>query len=301
MSSTNAVSNRKFSKVSPEKMAKKIARTHELPILNNVATQLNTLLQDTDVPAQQLADFMEKDQAIVPKILKLVNSSFFGFNSKIISIRHAIMLLGYNTVRNAVLSISVIDSMKLSHKFKGFDIATFWNHAISVATITRYLDEQTGNRFNEYSFTAGLIHDTGKLFLANQFPEEFAQVLIHSETEKLPFYAAEKELFPVQHDYMGAELAKLWNFPDLLTETIRYHHIPARKAETNELVLLVNVADILSRSYLEKDTASKKMALGRVVRDKYRNHIHNFKEQLPNIKKDISEALTLLLGGGNHA
>ena len=186
-----------------------IEHIHELPTLAKVSNRLNKMFKNIDTPAQDLADLIGNDQSIVAKILKLVNSSFFGFRPKVTNMRHAIMLMGYNTVLNAILSISVVDALKLAKKFKGFDISSFWEHAIGVGTISRYLDHTMGDRFKEDSFTAGLVHDIGKIIMANFFPDAFAALLQKMDRDNLTFNQAEKSIFPIGHDQVGAHVVQV--------------------------------------------------------------------------------------------
>jgi HD-like signal output (HDOD) protein len=282
--------------LSPEKMIKKIEGVHELPVLATVSAKLNQLMDDIDTPAQQLADFVEKDQAIVAKILKLVNSSFYGFSTKVSNIRHAIMLMGYNTIRSAVLTISVVDGHRLNHKFKGYDISRFWEHAIAVATISRFIDRQTGDRFREDSFTSGLIHDIGKLFMANCFPEEFDKVLQTMQTEKVLFSQAEKRWFPISHSELGAYLAIRWNLPEILNDVIGFHHQPNRKNPCCDLVLIVHTADALEKRYVANNKNSKKVLINQLAIEKYGEQIQTVNEWLPDVKNEIRLAYDLLMG-----
>lgn len=268
---------------------------HELPTLPAVANHVNAMLQDINTPAQKLAHVLEKDQAIVPKLLKLVNSAFYGFSRKITSISHAVMLIGYNTVRNAVVSLAVIDSLKLKGKFKGFDITCFWEHAVAVATVSRYLDDQTGGRNKENSFTAGLVHDVGRILMANLYPERFAKVLETMEKEEITLKAAEAKHFPLQHDAIGGYLALHWNLPAVFRKSIAFHHHPARQAEDNHLTCIVHVADALVHDHLEDKTAKAKYAMAPEAWKPLAFQINSVRDWIPDLKKEIRAANDLLL------
>lgn len=282
--------------LSPEKMIKKVECVHELPVLAKVSARLNQLMDDIETPALSIADIIEKDQAVVAKILKLVNSSFYGFSTKVSNLRHAIMLMGYNTIRNAVLAISVVEGHKLIHKFSGYNISCFWEHAIAVATISRFIDRQTGNQFREDSFTSGLIHDIGKLFMANCFPEEFGKVLLTMQTENVTFSQAEKLWFPISHNELGAYLANRWNLPEILHDVMGFHHQPDKKSSCCDLVLIVHTANALEGSYFRNSQNSKKFIINRLAMEKYGEQIQTVKEWLPDVKNDIRQAIDLLMG-----
>ena len=296
-STCREASGRLVPPLTAKSMMRKISRLRELPTLPNVAVRLNTMLQDINIPAQELSDFIVKDQAVVTKILKLVNSPFFGFSPKVTSIRHAIMLMGYNTIRNAVLSISVVDSLKLAHKFNGFDISYFWEHAIAVGAISHYLDEWSGNRFKEDSFTAGLVHDIGKIIMANFFPDTFAELLKKMACERLSFSEAEKHCFPLGHGRVGTHLSKCWNLPEIMQETIAFHHRPKTKGPINELVLIVYVADALAHCYFESGNFDKLGPLNQTAWGKMGDCIRKANQWLPLLTDEIKTASALLLRG----
>ena len=230
---------------------KKLDRIDDLPTLPLIALEVNKMLQDYDTSISKLAQTIEKDQAMVPRILKLVNSAFFGFRSKIGSISHAVILLGFNTVRNAVVSISIIDTFsKNKEALEGFDIAEFWKHSLAVAVISRYLAEKTRLQPPEDSFTGGLLHDIGKIILFQYFQDLFKKVWISAKENKLSFYDAEKKEIPITHARIGGYLAKRWQLPESISDVIQYHHAFSKNANNLNLVMTVHVADIIANSFM---------------------------------------------------
>ena len=118
---------------------KKLDRIPDLPTLSIVDLEVNKMLQDVDVSISKLSETIEKDQAMISKILRLVNSAFYGFQSKINSISHAITILGFSTVRNAVVSIAVVDAFSGKEALEDFDISDFWKHSVAVAVTGRHM------------------------------------------------------------------------------------------------------------------------------------------------------------------
>jgi len=115
----------------------------DLPTLPNIVLKVNNLLKDHDSSIKELGKTIETDQAMVSKILRLVNSTFYGFRSKIRNIPHAIIILGFNNIRNALVSVSIIKTFSGKKGFEGFDITEFWRHSVAVAVISKYLSEET--------------------------------------------------------------------------------------------------------------------------------------------------------------
>jgi HD-like signal output (HDOD) protein len=148
-------------------MVAKIEKINNLPTLPSIALAVNKRLKDYDAPMEDLVALLEKDQSMVMKILRLVNSSFFGLKSTVKSVGHAVTLLGYNTVQNAVVTVSVIESLTLKNKIQDFEIDDFWKHSISVAVMSKFIAAHTRLASPEDAFTSGLLHDIGKIIWAN--------------------------------------------------------------------------------------------------------------------------------------
>lgn len=274
-----------------QQMIQRIERITDLPTLPTVAMELNRMLQDLDTPVDQLVVFLERDQALVVRILKLVNSSFYGFKSKIASLRHAVSLVGYNTIQNAVISVSIIDSVKLNKTIKGFDIASFWAHSIGVAVMCQHLANQTKLAASEDAFTAGLIHDIGKIVLANSFPNIFKPLLEVATAGGIGFYEAEKASDTYPHNMIGAMLMRRWLLPEQLVDAVRYHHGTNGQDNENMLVGLVSVADVLVK-FIEGSATSipDPDKLHPAIRKQVTPVLMAFSQWLPGVKETISSA-----------
>lgn len=228
---------------------RRLDRISDIPTLPVVATRVNKMLQDYDISINKLSETIEKDQAIVSKILRLVNSAFYGFQSKISSIPHAMVLLGFNTVRNAVISVSIIDALSGGGAIKEFDIKGFWGHSVAVAVTSRRLAEKTRLAVPDEAFVAGLLHDVGKVILVRYFSELFSKVLALIDKEGLSFYEAEKKLLPADHAQIGGHLAQKWQLPISLIETITYHHAIKENSSNLNLLMIVHVANIIANNF----------------------------------------------------
>jgi HD-like signal output (HDOD) protein len=201
---------------------RKLDSIRELPTLPEVVVQLNMLLDSSDTTIDQVSETIEKDQAIVGKMLRLVNSSFFGWGAKVTTVSRAVVILGFNTVRNALVSVSIIDSTRSFHG-SGIDMKNFWRHAISCAVIGKYLSSRSGIGLPEEAFTVGVLHDIGKLVLAKFFQKEFSYILEKTGTGE-SFYKAESGVVPVHHNEIGAYLARRWHLPQVICDGIRFSH-----------------------------------------------------------------------------
>lgn len=203
---------------------KKVQSIQNLPPLPTIALEVNRLLQDMETTVNQLVALIEKDQTLVMKLLKLVNSSFYGFKNKVNNLRHAVTLMGYNTIQNAVVALSVMEALNFENHLKNFRMDDFWKHAIRVAVMSRYLGARTRLVPVEEAFTAGLIHDIGKVVLLNYFPRELAAVLHEMQNAGESFCQAETRLAVCPHGLLGSYLAQRWLLPQSLVYAIYGHH-----------------------------------------------------------------------------
>ena len=222
---------------------KKLDSIPDIPTLPTIVIKVNKLLQDYDTSIKTLSKIIEKDQSMVTKILRLVNSTFYGFKSRIRSIPHAVIVLGFNTIRNAVVSVSIIKTFSGKKTFEGFDITEFWKHSIGVAVTSRYLSEQTRLDSPDDCFVVGLLHDIGKVVLIQYFTALFCEVWKSVKEDGLSFYEAEKKLLPLNHAQIGGHLAKKWQFPVSLIDSITYHHAIRKSVANPNQLIIVHTAD----------------------------------------------------------
>ncbi len=227
---------------------RRLDRIDDLPTLPAVALEVGQLLQNYDTPIEAVCETIEKDQAMVPRILKLVNSAFFGLRSNVSNISHAVVLLGFNTIRNAVVSVAVIQAMPGKRELEGFDVTQFWSHAISVAVTSKHLAEKSHLHYAGDAFTAGLLHDVGKLVMYLHFRDLFIRSWSRTRQEACPFHVAERQEAAVTHADIGAYLARRWQLPARLVETIGYHHDIEEEVTDLNLLLIVHAADVIANS-----------------------------------------------------
>ena len=182
-----------------------------------------------------------------------MNSAFYGYKTKISDIRNAVVLLGYNAVRNAIVSISVIKAFSGSSSLKGFDVTEFWKHALAVAVTSKNISTMTHINSPDNCFVGGLLHDIGKVILAQYFKELFAEVWNTSQREDISFWAAEQNIVPADHAEIGAFLAARWKLPKGLVYAIRRHHAHQANVENEEFIRIIYLANIIVNSYSEDD------------------------------------------------
>ncbi len=226
-----------------------ISHITTIPTLPTVLERITSLLKNPQTSAEEIGKAITKDQALASKVLKLVNSAFYGFPGKISTITHAVVILGFSTIKNIVLTASIFETLKNSKdNTSGFNMEKFWLHSIACGAAAQTLAKHVGNQDKEECFIAGLIHDMGKIILCQYLPDEFYQVVNNVREKNILMYDSEKELFKSTHQEIGGIIAKNWNLPANLHYAVCYHHIPSKSLNHYTTISIVHCADILVRA-----------------------------------------------------
>ncbi len=225
---------------------KQIARIENLPTLPSVYAEVDKVCQNPDASAEELSGVIETDPAITLKLLKLSNSAFFGFTRKIKTVKDAVSLLGNKTVRNAILNISIYEATKDLATSAGLNKKLFWAHSAGCGSIARFLSERL-KMGREDSFTAGIIHDMGKIILDAIYSDYYKEVLRLVAAKDISILEAEQQVMSLAHTDIGLELATHWRLPEELLEAITYHHAPARAEKDPQVAALIHLSDALCR------------------------------------------------------
>jgi len=191
-----------------------------LPTLPIVALQIGEVVHGKNVSVQQVAEILRSDPATSAKLLRLVNSPYFGIPGGVSDVARAIPFVGFNTLYQLVLSISVLETLGGG----AFDAKALWVHSLTVATAARELATEVKLPDPGVVFTAGLLHDMGKIALARIDPGKMAKAFELVKTEGISIDSAERRVGLAAHDKIGARLAKKWKFPATLTTPIEMHH-----------------------------------------------------------------------------
>lgn len=230
-----------------QEIKKKIDSLTDLPTLPDIIFKSNQLFEDPDVLLADVTKLIETDQSIASKILLVVNSAFYGFPGKINTISQAIIILGFNSIRNIMLSVSVFNAFPKSEHFNFFNLQEFWKHSIGCGAIAKFLGMQIKLPLAEEAFVAGLLHDLGKIVLVQYFPNEFIEALKLVFEKNILLLEAEEEILGVNHMVIGNLLARSWALPPNLIEVLSFHHNPSQSKLEPELTSIVHLSDIICR------------------------------------------------------
>jgi putative nucleotidyltransferase with HDIG domain len=230
-----------------ENVDRVIAQIEQIPTLPIISRKVIQVAGDENAPLADLVRIIEKDQALTVKILKVANSAFYGFLSRVSSLEHALALLGANEVKAIVLASSVHDFFS-DHESGSFDRTRFWKHAVISSQVARYLGSQFKIREDDSLFLAGLIHDIGKVVLDTYLHEEFLEILDRVSAQRTTFSKAEKTILGVTHYQIGAKLLRQWKFPKKVILQVLYHHAPWYDKNHASLSIVVYLANILTKA-----------------------------------------------------
>jgi len=239
-------------------LARIVGKVEALPTLPTVVARISQLIDDPTASAGDINDIISRDLALSSKILRLVNSAFYGFPRRISSMTHAVVILGFTSVRNIALSAFVFDAFDTTGL--PFGHRNFWVHSVGTAVAADVLAVRSGLPANDDAFVAGLLHDVGKLVLHQHAREEFSRILDRVAREDITFLEAERAELEFGHAEIGALLLENWKLPERLVAALRFHHDPAAAPEgQRQVAAVIHAADILTRAILLGSGGDEKM------------------------------------------
>ncbi|MBB6443281.1 HDOD domain-containing protein [Phycisphaera mikurensis] len=217
--------------------------------LPEVTLKIIELVDNPDSTAQDLNKIISHDPALGARILKVVNSAFYGLPGQIGSINRAIVLLGLNAVKNIAIAASLTKLFRGGKICDGFDARELWSHCIATATACRLLAERAKLGKGDEAFLAGLIHDIGIMVEIQARRTDFVEAVNHAVASEGTFRASEIAVLGATHEQFGAALCKTWKFPETFQNVAGFHHEPRLLPEgARALAVLVHIADHLTKT-----------------------------------------------------
>jgi HD-like signal output (HDOD) protein len=225
--------------------------TVNIPTIPTVLTEITRIFHSPDGSAKDAAAVIERDPAIATRVLRLVNSSFYGLKHPVSNINLACSILGLKVIKNLVVQATVLQTFGSTPGIRGFDARWLWDHSFKTAVACRMLAEHSpaaSGMSHEDAYTCGLIHDIGKLILIDGQADRFGEALRLSRQLGVPLAKAEGEVFGFNHAHVGGLLAQRWKLSPVVQAAVMYHHSPATNAEDWARGFVVKAANTLAHA-----------------------------------------------------
>jgi len=234
-----------------EALLLKTSQLRDLPTLSVVVGKVMSMLRCDSVSRGQVAELLKRDQVLTARVLRLVNSGFYGRASEITDVKRALHFLGDHTVMALVMGTSVFtnEDYEAAH---WFDVQDFWLHCLATALACEFLALRLNHPNPEECFTCGLLHDLGKIALFRADKETLEEVVSLVREKGISFIEAEQELGLPGHHVLGERMATQWSLPLVVRKCIRYHHRDVTHFESifedhRKMIMIVTLADAMAK------------------------------------------------------
>ncbi|MGE5399264.1 MAG: HDOD domain-containing protein [Ignavibacteriales bacterium] len=225
-----------------EKTELVLSNVYNLPAIPTIMMEISRLLEKPSTTTAELAKVIGRDQGIASKVLSIANSPLYGLPRKVSTIDFAILIIGYQDIKNIITALSMVESFK-NKTDKNLNQKEFWLHSIMTGLASKKLAEDLGYRSGSEAFVAGLIHDLGIPVIHKYFHTNFIVICEKVNTSKISYMEAEFDTLGLSHQEIGRFLAVKWNLPLALCDTILNHHTPQLANENKTLTSIVHLAD----------------------------------------------------------
>ena len=217
-----------------------------LPEIPSVVFELNEVVANPMSSAEQIAEVVNRSPSLTALLLKIVNSSFYGFPSKIDKVSHAVTLIGTREISGLALGISILSIFKEIPK-NVIDMYSFWKHSLACGILSRVLAAHLNSNQTEQLFVSGMLHDLGRLILYIHFPKESLKIITRSRNHSSLLLDEETDYLGCDHTEVGKGFMQRWKLPLVLENTVCYHHYPSQ-AQQPVPAAIVHLADIIVNS-----------------------------------------------------
>jgi putative nucleotidyltransferase with HDIG domain len=225
-----------------------LARCPSLPSLGSINKALQGLVLMEQSYTGQIAEIIRRDPSLTARLLRMVNSVYYGLATPVNSIEEAVFYLGVREIRQLVVVTPVIEDFQRLTKQCDFAWREFWQYCIATALVTREMAGVVESAGDDSEYVAGLIHDIGKLVMAWSFPDHFTAIHRQAIETRRDLIELETEILGIDHCELGALYLERHRLPELMVNTVRFHHQPEKAQVSPRLVACVHIADLLIRS-----------------------------------------------------
>jgi putative nucleotidyltransferase with HDIG domain len=233
--------------LSRDQIERRLKNCARLPSLSTINSALRDLLNADQRYTSQIAEIIRRDPSLTARLLRLVNSVYYGLSTPVNNIEEAVFYLGVRQIRQLVMVTPVIEDFTKLAGQAVFPWREFWQHCIGTAILAREVIGAQQTPSDEVDYVAGLVHDVGKIAMAAAFPEHFDAIYCQRKAAMPDWLSLEREVLGIDHAELGALYLQSHHLPDVLVEVARFHHQPERSAHHAKMVAAVHIADLLVR------------------------------------------------------
>lgn len=231
-----------------ENIKRQLARCPALPSLGSINNALQGLLLTEQRYTTQIAEIIRRDPSLTSRLLRLVNSVYYGLSTPVNSIEEAVFYLGVRQIRQLAMVTPLIEDFQRLTRQCTFPWREFWQHCIGTAILTREVTTAVHFSSDESDYVAGLVHDVGKIVMAWTFPEHFTEIHRQAALAARDLSEIENEVLGMDHSELGALYLERHRLPELMVQAARFHHQPEKAGNFAPIVASVQIADLLLRS-----------------------------------------------------
>lgn len=275
---------------SDKKLSYMTEKIKNIPSLPEIITKSIEIMQDKNASVADLSKIISNDIGLTARVLKLVNSSYYGFPKQISTIHQAIIILGFTTVKGVILSASIF-KMFTPKGNQTFDYKNFWKHSLLTATAARMISKKTTLNTQEDIFSAAFLHDIGKIIFAQYDWENYSNVCKYEYETDNELLQKEEQECGLNHCEIANMVAYSWNLPEIFCDIITYHHNPNASEKYKKECFVVYVANVIVSAIM----SNKNLNIDNIPLDILENlnisgdNIIEIHEELVNIAKDIND------------
>jgi len=236
--------------INPQKSFSNITENiKNIPSLPEIITKSIELMQDKNTSAATLSKIISNDIGLTARVLKLVNSAYYGFPKQISTIQQAITILGFTTIKGIILSASIYKIFSQNGTNNYFNYKNFWKHSLLVATSSRILATETNINIKDDIFAAAFLHDIGKIIFAQYDRENYSKVYKSEFTTDKEYMKLEEKFCGLTHCEIANMVAYSWNLPEIFCDIITYHHTPNKSEHYKTECSIVYIANEITKSF----------------------------------------------------
>ena len=235
-----------------ESVSKHLSSRKGFEKISATAAPMLALTSNPNAKLQDLAAIIEKDPELSSRLLKIANSGFYGFRSKVENVSHAVVLLGWNAIKMISVGSSLLTRMCATDR-------RLFNHSMRTAQIARFIATEANFYKVEEIAMVGLLHDFGQVILAQYYPEAQVKVRQYMIAARVPVHIAEREVLGLEHGEIGSWVLEDWNMPQNVTESVARHHSFDKSSYHARKTAVLHVADVLAIAADYRGPSSEKV------------------------------------------